>query len=97
MLGSVSSVVLSSTSPVDAFEVSISGDSAVDRDRLFDRADLEHDVEREELLRADACVLALEGLEAGDRRLDGVDAGRHAGNEYSPAALVTVSRDTPDS
>ena len=41
MLGSVSSVVLSSTSPVDAFDVSISGALGGHRDRFLDGADLE--------------------------------------------------------
>ena len=71
--GSVSSVVLSSTSPVDAFDVSMSGALRRRRYRLLDGADFEDDIEREELLRADARVLALERLEAGDRGADGVD------------------------
>jgi hypothetical protein len=45
------------------------------RDRLLHRADLERDVERDELLRADAQALALEGLEALHRGPDGVAGG----------------------
>ena len=45
---------------------------------LFDRADLEDDVERQELLRADTRILALERLEAGDRRANRVHARRYS-------------------
>ena len=71
-LGSVSSVLASSTSACDAFEVSISGASAVTVIDLLDGADFERDVERDELLRADADAAPLEGLEPLHRGLDGV-------------------------
>ena len=92
--GSVSSVVLSRTSPVDAFDVSMSGASATTVIRLFNRADLEHDVEREELLRADPHILALERLEPGDRRANGVNARRHARERVLAGAVAgSLARD----
>ena len=69
---------------------------AGDGDGLFERADLERDVEADEGLRADRNALALERLVTLHRRFDPVgDPGSTAGNEYSPTPLVTVSRDTP--
>ena len=50
---------------------------AGDGDVLRDRADFEHHVERDELLRADRDALRLERLVAGDLRLQRVGAGRH--------------------
>ncbi len=46
------------------------------RDGFLQRADFEHEVEGQELLRADADAGALVGLEAGERGLDRVGAGR---------------------
>ena len=68
-------VLESSTSACDAFDVSISGASAVTVIDLLDGADFEGDVERDELLRADADALPLEGLEPLHRGLDRVDDG----------------------
>ena len=59
-LGSVSSVFASSTSACDAFDVSMSGASAVTVIVSCSGADFERDVERHERLRGDANALALE-------------------------------------
>ena len=53
-VGSVSSVALSIIVPTDAFDVSMRGACAGDRDRFLQLADFEREVEREKLLRADA-------------------------------------------
>ena len=74
--GSDSSASRSSTPPVDAVDVSISGDWPVTVIDLLERADFEHDVERDELLRRDDEALALVGLVAGELRLQRVGAGR---------------------
>ena len=52
---------------------------AGDGDGFLQLADLERDVEGDELLRADANAAVLVGLEPGERRLDGVGAGRDRG------------------
>ena len=73
--------------PCDAFDVSISGDCAGDRDVLLDRADLHREIEREELLRADADAAAVDRLVALQGGLDGVGAGIDVGEDVL-AALV---------
>ena len=78
--------------PCDAFAGLDQRRLTGDRDVLGDRADLHRQVEREELLRADADAAAVDRLVALERRLDGVVAGSTLAKTYSPRSLVTVER-----
>ena len=64
---------------------------AGDGDALLDGADLQREVEREELLRADADAAAVDRLVALKGRLDGVGAGIDVGEDVL-AALVRDGR-----
>ena len=57
---------------------------AGDRDVFLEPPELEHDVERDELLRPDREPLRLVGLVAGQLRLERIGAGRNGGEAVLP-------------
>ena len=85
--GSVCSASESSTVPCRGVRRFDQRRLAGDRDALGDRADFHRQIEREELLRADADAAAVDRLVALQRRLDRVVAGVDVG-EHVFAALV---------